>query len=128
MQVSQATPVVKRTVTKKLAELSSVWAKLQTSHSVYCRHAGIGLGSSESREYLRDVGKLKDEAEGAAETALGEEDPDELTVRRLKRSVSTLQSEVSFAIPAIQSCADEIEALSKESYQQVLILLEGGSI
>ena len=125
VQVSQATPVVKRTVTKKLAELSSVWAKLQTSHSVYCRHAGVGLGSSESREYLRDVGKLKDEAEGAAETALGEEDPDELTVRRLKRSVSTLQSEVSFAIPAIQSCADESEALSKESYQQVLILLEG---
>ena len=67
---------MRRTVTKKLAELSSIWDKLQTSHSFYCRHAGVGLGSSESREYVRDVGKLKDLAEGAAETVLGEEDPD----------------------------------------------------
>ena len=125
VQVSQATPVVRRTVTKKLTELSSIWAKLQTSHSVYCRHAGVGLGSSESRDYLREVGKLKDEAEGAAETALGEEDPVDLTVRRLKRSISTLQSEVSFTIPTIQSLADENEALSKETYQQVLNLLAG---
>ena len=56
------------------------------------------MGSSESREYLREVGRLKDEGNAAAETALGEEDPDELTVRRLKRSITTLQSEVSFTI------------------------------
>ena len=35
-----------------------------------------------------------------------------------------MQSEVSSAIPAIQSFADESEARSKESYQHVLILLE----
>ena len=31
MQVSQATQVVKRSVTKKLAELNTIWAKLQIS-------------------------------------------------------------------------------------------------
>ena len=125
MQMSQVTPVVKRSVTKKLAELDSIWANLQTSHSVSCRHAAIGLGSSESRAYLREISRLRDEGDAAAETALGEEDPDELTVRRLKRSISILQSEVSFAIPIIQSFADESEALRMEAYQQTLNLLEG---
>ena len=43
VQVSQKIPLNKRSVTKKLAELTHIWGKLQTSHSVYCRAAGIGL-------------------------------------------------------------------------------------
>ena len=125
MQVSQATPLLKRSVTKKLAELTSIWGKLQTSHCVYCRHAGIGISSTESREYLREQGKVKEEGDMTAETALGEEDPDDVTVRRLKRAINTLQSEVGFAIPAIEGLADEVGSLNKEAYQQALSLLEG---
>ena len=95
-------------MTKKLAEVTSIWGKLQTSHCVYCRHAGIGISSTESREYLREQGKVKEEGDMTAETALGEEDPDNVTARRLKRAINTLQSEVGFAIPAIEGLADEV--------------------
>jgi hypothetical protein len=47
VQVSQATPVVRRTVTKKLTELSSIWAKLQTSHSADMQGLGWGLQRAE---------------------------------------------------------------------------------
>ena len=40
---SQATPLLKRSVTKKRTELAECWGKLQNSHSVYCRLAGVGL-------------------------------------------------------------------------------------
>ena len=125
IQVSQATPLLKRSVTKKLAELTSIWGKVQTSHCVYCRHAGIGISSTESREYLREQGKVKEEGEMTAETALGEEDPGDVTVRRLRRAINTLQSEVGFAIPAIEDLADEVGSLNKEAYQQALSLIEG---
>ena len=125
VQVSQATPLLKRSVTKKLAELTSIWEKLQASHAGFCRHAGVGISSTESREYLRDMGKVKEEGDLAAETALGEEDTDEVTVRRLKRAINTLQSEVGFAIPAIEGLADEDGSLNREAYQQALNLLEG---
>ena len=125
VQVSQASPLLKRSVTKKLAELTSIWGKLQASHAAYCRHAGVGISSPESREYLRDMGKVKEEGDLAAETALDEEDPDELTVRRLKRTMNTLISEVSFALPAIEGLAEEAGLLGREAYEQALSLLEG---
>ena len=125
VQVSQTKPLVKRSVTKKLTELASIWGKLQTSHSVYCRHAGIGISSTESREFLREIGKMKEEGDIAAEVVLGEEDTDDVTIKRLKRTMNTLQSEVGFAIPALKSLADYTGELSREGYQQALRLLEG---
>ena len=71
------------------------------------------------------MGKVKEEGDLAAETALDQEDPDELTVRRLKRTMNTLISEVSFALPAIEGLAEEAWLLGKEAYEQALSLLEG---
>ena len=125
VQVSQKIPLNKRSVTKKLAELTHIWGKLQTSHSVYCRAAGIGLTSIESRDFLREVGKFKEDGDSVAETALGEEDPDDVTAKRLRRTMNTLQSEVEIAIPAIEGLADEGGLLNREAYQQALSMLEG---
>ena len=66
VQVSQKIPLNKRSVTKKLAELTHIWGKLQTSHSVYCRAAGIRLSSTESRDFLMEVGKLEEDGGSVA--------------------------------------------------------------
>ena len=52
LHVCEATPVVKRGVSRKVAELEEIWVKLIKSHSLYCKSAGIGISSAESSEYI----------------------------------------------------------------------------
>ena len=72
----------------------------------------MGLSSVKSQTYLEEVGRINDEGIMAAEDALEEEDESEVTVRRLKRAMKTLQGEVGFAMPALVSTADEAGLLN----------------
>ena len=72
MQVCQTKPIVKRAVTRKIAELENVWGKLIKCHSAYCKAAGVGIESTESQEFIENQAKLKEEGMQLAETALGE--------------------------------------------------------
>ena len=103
MQVCEATPLVRRAVTRKIGEMEAIWDKFLRHHGLYCKAAGVGLGSAESSEYLREKGKLREEAVQAAEAALGEDTVDEsaTVVKRLKKSVEMLKSEVKLSIPTL---------------------------
>ena len=45
MQVCEATPLVRRAVTRKIGEMEAIWDKFLRHHGLYCKAAGVGLGS-----------------------------------------------------------------------------------
>ena len=123
MQVCEASPLVRRAVTRKLGEMEGIWEKLVKNHSFYCKSAGIGLGSSDSTEYLRDKAKLREEAVQAAETALGDTEDDSVgVVKRLKKSVEMLKAEVEFTIPTLTDFSTD--QLNIEAHQEAMNMVQ----
>ena len=51
-QVCETSPVMKRAVTRKVAELEQIWEKLIRSHGLYCKVAAVGIESTESNEFI----------------------------------------------------------------------------
>ena len=62
LRLCAANPVQKRQVTKQVGELDKIWAKLMRSHSLFCKSTNIGISSTESSDYLRDRGRLKEDS------------------------------------------------------------------
>ena len=59
LEMSAEAPVQKRALSRKLADMESIWQKLIGSHGIYCRAANVGLSSPDSTEFLREKEKLK---------------------------------------------------------------------
>ena len=114
----------KRAADRKLGDLENIWEKLVSSHREYCKHAGLGLDSEESKEFIFSKQKLKDEAYFTVEKAQGEDDStsDEGKIRRMKKTVAVLQREVGFNLPALADYGNE--ALNSEAFKQALEMLE----
>ena len=88
----------KRAASRKLGKLENIWEKVVSSHREYCKHAGLGLDSEESKEFIFAKQKLRDEAIFTGKKAQREDDAasDEGKIKRLKKSVAVLQREVGF--------------------------------
>ena len=127
LRLCAANPVQKRQVTKQVGELDKIWAKLMRSHSLFCKSTNIGISSTESSEYLRDKGRLKEEALQASETALGEDVEDEASVKvkRLKKVIARLKSEVEFSISSLTDLSTD--QLSVEAHEAALVMVQSAS-
>ena len=114
----------KRAADRKLGELENIWERLVGSHREYCKFAGLGLDSEESKEFIFAKQKMKDEAIQTVETAQGEDDSasDEAKIKRLKKTVAVLQREVGFNLPALVEFSTE--ALNSEAFKQALEMLD----
>ena len=101
--------MMKRAVTRKVAELEQIWEKLIRSHGLYCKVAAVGIESSESNEFIDQKARLKEEALQLADNALGEnvEEDSAVVGKRLQRSVELLAAEVEFAMPALSGFATD---------------------
>ena len=76
---------------------------------MYCKAAGVGLGSVESNDYIDQKAVYKEEAIQTAENILGdnnEEDPG-IVGKRLQRSVELLMSEVEFTLPTLSGLSTD---------------------
>ena len=49
----KAEPVNKRVIIRKINNVESTFENLERAHCQYCQKAKIGVGSTDSREYLR---------------------------------------------------------------------------
>ena len=123
-QVCETSPVMKRAVTRKVADLEQIWEKLIRSHSLYCKVAAVGIESSESNEFIDQKARLKEEALQLADNALGEnvEEDSAVVGKRLQRSVELLAAEVEFAMPALSGFSTD--QLNYESHQEALRLVQ----
>ena len=68
----ETSPLLKRAVTRKIAEMESLYNKLLKCHTLYCKAASISLDSNESMEYINGKADKKEEVLSVAETLLGE--------------------------------------------------------
>ena len=114
----------KRAADRKLGELENIWKRLVGSHREYCKFSGLGLYSEESKEFIFAKQKMKDEAIQSVETAQGEDDSasDEAKIKWLKKTVSVLQREVGFNLPALVEFSTE--ALNSEAFKQALEMID----
>ena len=122
--VCEAEPLVKRAVTRKVAEMEAVWGKLVKSHSLYCKAAGVGISSTESSEYMEQKALLKEEVLQTAEAILGENAEEESSAvgKRLKRSVELLIAEVEFALPTLTGFTTD--QLNLDAHQEALRMVQ----
>ena len=66
----------KRVVTKGIDLIQKAWEKLKDLHADYCRISKIGISSTESRDYIAEMGKLGREATEAAMEKIGDNEPE----------------------------------------------------
>ena len=120
-----ATSPTKRLVKKRREELRVIWEKLQSKHTGYCRAASVGLESSDSIEFLKRVGETYNNVEQMISDTLDEEDSteDEIVIRRLKKRIKSLQSEIDLELPYITDLANAIDNIG--AYEQALNMLRG---
>ena len=64
----------KRTVTKGIDIVKKSWEKLKDLHAEYCRLSKVGITSSDSKEYIAEMGKLGREVIEAAMEKIGEDE------------------------------------------------------
>ena len=120
-------PVVRRAITRKIAELEGAWKKLLKCHTIYCKAAGVGLGSIESNEFIDKNVSLKEEAILTAETILGDnvEEDQTLVGKRLQRSVELLMAEVEFTLPTLNNfTTDQLEL---DAHEEALSMVQEAS-
>ena len=119
LEICGETPVHKRSVTRNLQELENIWQKLTSIHAIYCRAANIGLSSQESTEFLKEKKRLREEAIKATEIALEVEDEDQVKVKRLKKTVEQLKTEVENTISTVEEFSAE-EVLTREAHDEAI--------
>ena len=119
-QACSTDPVVRRTVTRKMGEMEGIYDKLVKSHSFYCKVAGMGLRSSDSSEYMNEMNKLKFSATQLAQTVLGddEEASKAANLKRNRKLVETLKTEVECAIPSLMELTST--DLTSEGYEEAM--------
>ena len=105
-------PIQKRAVTRKMTELDNIWQRLIENHGHYCRAAKIGISSKDSTDFLREKEKLKEEVTQMVETALAIEDVGVGKIKRLKKLIEHLKSDVDIAISTLEDLVTE-EKLAK---------------
>ena len=122
--VCETQPLVKRAVTRKIAELEACWVKLVRYHGAYCKAANIGLGSTESNDFIESKANQKEESLQVAETLLGENEAEDSSVvgRRLKKSVELLIAEVEFALPTLTGFTTD--QLNVDAHQEALKMVQ----
>ena len=74
---SAASPENARVIEGKIKKVESTFERLQIVHGQYCQKAKIGLGSSDSAEFMRGQVKMKLKSVTAAREALGEDSEEE---------------------------------------------------
>ena len=124
LHACETKPLIRRAVTRKVAELEASWNKLLKTHTLYCTTAGIGLGSAESCEFIDKNANLKEEAIQTAETLLGDNEEEDATLvgKRLKRSVELLIAEVEYTIPTLNGfTSDELDS---EAHDEALSMVQ----
>ena len=78
-----ATPANARVIEGKIKKVESTFERLGIVHAQYCQKAKIGLGSSDSAEFMSGQVKMKLKSVTAAREALGEDDEEEKLRRML---------------------------------------------
>ena len=71
------TPANARVIEGKIKKVEGTFERLQIVHAQYCQKAKIGLGSSDSAEFMRGQVKMKLKSVTAAREALGEDGEEE---------------------------------------------------
>ena len=84
-----ATPANARVIEGKIKKVEGTFERLQIVHAQYCQKAKIGLGSSDSAEFMRGQVKMKVKSVTAAREALGEDDEED----KVKEGVNAAQDE-----------------------------------
>ena len=76
------------------------WEKLKDLHADYCRISKIGISSSESRDFIAELGKLGREATEAALEKIGnnEEAEDKKALEEKKEEFTQLGIEVEIKL------------------------------
>ena len=113
----------KRLVKKRREELRVIWEKMQSKHVNYCRAVNVGMESPESVEFLKRVGKTYNEAEEIVTATLGGEDAteDEVRLKRMKKRVKSLQTEIDLDIPHNLDLADTAD--NAGAHEQAISML-----
>ena len=114
----------RRTVTKGINLVQKSWEKLKDQHADYCRISKIGISSSESREFIAEMGKLGREATEAAMEKIGndEEAEDKRALEELKEEFTQLGMDVEMKLVTLSTLASG--DLSGEKHGQALGTLE----
>ena len=115
-------PVQKRAVRRKLGELETTWEKLVISHSTFCASAQVSPSSNESKEFIREKEKLREEAVQAAETALGEDDKTDVIAKRSKKHSDKLKTFVEANLTSLEELANG--QLTREQYEETMLMVQ----
>ena len=114
----------KRVVTKGIDLIQKAWEKLKDLHADYCRISKIGISSTESRDYIAEMGKLGREATEAAMEKIGdnEETEDQKALEEKKEELTQLRIDVEIKLVTLTSLANG--DLSGEKHGQALGTLD----
>ena len=114
----------RRTVTKGVDLVHKSWEKLKDLHADYCRISKIGISSTESRDYIAEMGKLGREATEAAMEKIGDNDETEnqKALEEKKEELTQLRIDVEIKLVTLTSLAKG--DLSGEKHGQALGTLD----
>ena len=114
----------KRTVTKGIDIVKKSWEKLKEQHAEFCRHLKVSITSSESMEYIAQMGKLGREVIDASMELIGgdEEVEDKRALQELTEEFSQLSMDIEMKLVTLASLANA--DLSGEKHGQAMNTLD----
>ena len=114
----------KRTVTKGIDIVKKSWEKLKEQHAEFCRHSKVSIASSDSREYIAEMGKLGREVIDAATELIGEDDEaeDKMALQELTEEFSQLSLDIEIKLVTLSSLS--AADLSGEKHGQAMTALD----
>ena len=123
-----AESVNKRVIIGKIKKVENAFEKLERAHAQYCQKAKIGLGSTDSAEYLRGQVKLKENSVTAAQEAIGEDGEEaeaKVTNFKLESELFQLSIDIEGKAASLSSLATT-SLLTREQYGSIMDMLGEG--
>ena len=123
-----AAPANARVIHGRIKKVESVFERLQVVHAQYCHKAKIGLGSSDSSEFLRGQVKMKMKCVTAAKESLGEDSEEEKSkgeTNAVQDEMFQLQVDIEGKLASLDSMT-RISLLTKEQYESIMAMLDQG--
>ena len=115
----------KRVLEIKIREVEKIFEGLQKSHAVYCQKAKIGLGSSDSTEYIKGQVKIKVKGISAAKMVISEEDEGSESadmIRKLEGEQFQLKVEIEGKLSSLEGMT-ATPLLNTEQYDSIMEML-----